>query len=378
MNSIRYILFSVIWLLSGSCVTQFIPETDERQEILVVEGLITDQPGINTVKLTKSRPLADKRPAYPYRGCTLTITDDLENIYSLTEIAAGIYVTDSSQFQGIQGRKYKLVIRTNDQFPVNYSYESLPMEMKPVPPIDSLFYEKITIKETEKLEPIEQGCQIYLNTYDPAGICKYYRWDYIETWKFQLPYSVLNSVCWVTNKSGTINIKKASVMAQERITRYPLNFISNLTDRLNVKYSIMVNQYSLNEDEYIYWERLQNISEEVGSLYDITPASIPGNIFCTTDANEKVLGYFSVSARSTKRFFIEDYFRGQVDIYSKCPSDTIYGEEPVIQGLNNSVWIIRQDMHAQPAYTILTVTKGCADCTVRGTTVKPSWWEDDK
>ena len=107
-----------------------------------------------------------------------------------------------------------------------------------------------------------------------------------------------------------INIKNTSVLEQDKIERFPLNFISNQTDRLKVKYSMLVNQYSLNEDEYLYWEKLQNMSEQVGGLYDMIPSAIPSNVYCIDDPNEKVLGYFSVSASSSKRIFIKDHFAG--------------------------------------------------------------------
>ena len=134
-----------------------------------------------------------------------------------------------------------------------------------------------------------------------------------------LPYSVpplRNKVCWISSNSNVINIKSTSVLEEDRISGYPLNFISNLTDRLRVKYSILVNQYSLNEDEYLYWEKFQNITEQVGGLYDIIPSSVPSNVYCLDDPNEKVLGYFSVSANSSKRIFIKDNFSGLFTPYT--------------------------------------------------------------
>ena len=41
-----------------------------------------------------------------------------------------------------------------------------------------------------------------------------------------------------------------------------------------------MNQYSVSENEYLYWDKLCTIVEQVGSLYDITPDSIPSNITC--------------------------------------------------------------------------------------------------
>ncbi|MGA2407588.1 MAG: DUF4249 domain-containing protein [Bacteroidales bacterium] len=373
MKHHRQILLLSILLLFNSCITKFIPQTSENKNLLVVEGLITDQPGINTIKLSKSLPLGGKSAAKPLKGCSVTISDDNNTYYSLKETLNGNYVTDPTNFRGEIGRQYTLHINTNTHTG-NNNYESFPVEMKPVPPIDSVYYEKLTLNENDGIIS-QEGCQVYLNTHDPTNLCKFYRWEYVETWEFRLPYFVPNWTCWVSSNSDMINIKNTSVLSEDKISRYPLNFISNQTDRLKVKYSILVNQYSLNEDEYLYWEKLQNFSEQVGGLYDMIPSTVPSNVYCLDDPNEKVLGYFSVSANSSKRIFIKDQFAGLVNLYSGCPDDTIYGGAP-IQNLNSSVWVIIESY--MPPYKVITHEKGCADCTVRGTNIKPDFWEGDK
>lgn len=378
MKRINYTSFLLLFLIISGCITKFVPETDEDSNLLVVEGLITDKPEVYTIKLSRSMPLGRKLTLRPLKGCTVTIKDDQGQTYTVRESAtAGTYQTNPASFQGVVGREYTLHINTNNATTNHYSYESLPVKMLAVPPIDSLYHEKVVIKEKDEFSSAMDGCQIYLNTADPQGNCKYYRWDYTETWKFQLPYMVTNSTCWITNNSDEINIKSTSVLSEDRISHYPLKLITNETDRLSVRYSILVNQYSLNEDEYTYWEKLQNISEEVGGLYDITPSSIPGNIFCIEDPAEQVLGYFSVSAKTSKRIYVDEYFRGLVNLYSDCPSDTIYGRGP-IPNLNSSVWVIVDQLYEMPPYRVLTDKKFCADCTVRGTTTMPAFWEDKK
>lgn len=368
------LLFSLILLFNG-CIVQFIPETSEDQDLLVVEGLITDQPGQNTIKLSKSLPLGGKSSAKPLRGGNVTITDDLGSNFRLNETVAGNYVTPP-YFHGMVGRSYTLHIKINDATR-NLNYQSFPMEMKPVPQIDSIYYEKVTIIEKYVGSIQAEGCQIYLNTHDPENSCKFYRWEYAETWEFRLPYMVPNNTCWISSNSDKINIKSTASLAEDRIIRYPLNFVSNMTDRLKVKYSILVTQYSLNEDEYTYWEKLQNIAEQVGGLYDITPSSIPSNIWCVENPSDKVLGYFSVSASSSKRIFIKDRFLGIVDLYANCISDTVFGGGS-IPDLNTYVWVIIDHQSPPDPYRVLTQIKGCYDCSVRGTTTEPVYWRDDK
>jgi hypothetical protein len=378
MKQTRYLLILLVILSATGCITQFIPDTTEDPNLVVVEGLITDQHEVYTIKVSRSMALGSTAALRPLSGCTVTVTDDNNNAYQFWEkSSSGNYISDSSVFQGVIGRKYTLHINTNNSTSNRYSYKSLPVEMKPVPQIDSVYFEKVTIVPGTPTTGPREGCQIYLNASDRNSICKFYRWNFTETWEFRLPYYVENNDCWITNNSNSIHIKNTSVLSEDRVDRYPINFITYETDRLSVRYSILVNQYSLNEDEYSYWEKLESITGNVGSLYDITPASVAGNMYCIEAPAEQVPGYFSVSAKATKRIFINHGFRGLVDQYSNCATDTIYNHEN-IPGLDQYVWIIEDEPYARPPYQIITDKHGCADCTVRGSKIKPDFWDIEK
>lgn len=365
----KYLFPFIFLLLVTGCIIQFIPEIKEEKTLIVVEGLITDQYGTNKVKISYSLPLGKTMVPKPVTGCNVSITDNHGIRYDLQESSPGTYITDSTIFCGQVNNSYALTIISG-----NRTYVSYPMEMKPVPPMDSVYYEKIQLGENEWGNPVE-GCQIYIDTHDPLEECLYYRWDFNETWEFQLPYSVPNNQCWKSSQSDKIYIKNTSVYNQARVTKFPVLYISNETDRLKVKYSILVNQYSLNEDEFIYWEKVKNVSENVGGLYDATPMSVPSNIYCLQDADETVLGYFSVSAVTQERIFIDENFKGIPNFYSYCPTDTV-GNGP-IEGLGIYVWVIED--HSQDMlnpYIVITSYKECADCTVDGTNIKPSFWDE--
>ncbi|MGB8489563.1 MAG: DUF4249 family protein, partial [Bacteroidales bacterium] len=142
MKAIR-LLIILILIIPTNCITPFFPETEEGKGMLVVKGMITDLYGVNTVKLTTSVPLDKKNLEKPYKGCTVTINDDLGNTFLLAEHKPGEYTTDPDQFQGITGRSYKLTIKNNKSGDQNHVYESSFIEMVQVPQIDSIYYEKV-------------------------------------------------------------------------------------------------------------------------------------------------------------------------------------------------------------------------------------------
>ncbi|MBN2862652.1 MAG: DUF4249 domain-containing protein [Bacteroidales bacterium] len=380
MRKFRLFLCTILILLIPGCITQFIPETEEEKELLVVEGMITDQYGINKVKLTRSLSLLSKKKTKPFTGCTVMISDDLGSAYQLTESEPGTYITDPETFQGVHGRKYHLTVFTNDPVFGYYTYESSPVELQPVPIYDSVYYEKVDV---DTKFGIVHGCQIYVDTHDPLDICTHYRWDFTETWEFHLPYDsavVPNNVCWITLNSDIIRIKSTSLLSENRIHRFPLYYIPPYSDRFDVKYSILVNQYSISEQEYDYWLKVKNIAEEVGSLYDVTPATISGNVYCLDDSAQNVLGYFSVSSVYSGRYFIKDStFIGKTDRYADCPYTRVSGSLDNVTGLNSLLWII--EFGYGPfgiPYWVLTRFQDCADCTLRGSNIEPSFWRDDE
>jgi hypothetical protein len=370
------ILFPVILFIAGSCISQFVPQTDEARSFLVVEGLLTDQKSSYKIKISRSTAIGSKKPGPVVTGCVVYVSDDKGNRFNFKEKPSGTYKSDSLIFRGVVGRKYVLHITTGLR-----SYETFPVEMKQVPPIDSLNAD-IVYKNTYTLGEPVPGYQVYINTHDPENKCNYYRWDFTETWEFRLPYTyetIKNRICWKTAESKNIFVKNTSSLTEDRVVKFPLNFITTETDRLTVKYSVLLRQYSLNPDEFNYWDKLQRLTEESGGLYDIVPTSIEGNIHCVNYPDEKVLGFFSVSSVSYKRLFIKNTLRGFPDFYMYCPTDTV-NEHAKIPFLNVSVWIIAVIFTESPAGNdyVLTDTKACADCSVSGSTVMPPYWNETK
>jgi len=371
MKTVLVFTASFISLIICGCVKEFFPEIKESPYHVVIDGLITDQPEVYTIRLSWSYPVTGNTGS-PMTRCDVTVHDDLGNVYKFEESSIpGTYNSDPEIFRGKVGRIYTLHINAKYATPKRYSYQSFPVEMKSVPPVDSLYYEKVLIKEATLEDVAKEGCQVFLNTYDPEGDCWFFRWDFTETWRCQIPFDlVVNTNCWISNNSNKIIVKNTSSLSDSRVIRQPIVYISNETDRLAYRYSIIVNQYSISENEFQYLDDIKKITENVGSLYDLVPYSIPGNLFCVDDPGEQVLGYFSASAKTSKRIYVDEFFSGLENIYyPECLDQKVErpGDMPY-SGQNEWWWLI--------GYygTWVTYKKWCADCTDRGTSLRPAFW----
>jgi hypothetical protein len=362
------------------CVEPFNPDIPKYDNILVVDGMITDLEEPYYIDLTRSMPYEEIDPEREL-GAEVIVSDDQANVYEFTEAGRGRYVSDPSEFRGEIGRNYQLHIITSD----GNEFESEWIELGKVPKIDSLYW-AFEEKATEDPDEMIQGVQIYLSTEDPANDTWYYRWEWIETWEFTTPFIAAGRPtlheCWKTENSNDIEIATSRHFSVDAIKNHPLTFISQKTNRLGIMYSMLVRQYSLSQEAYSFWKQLQDINQKMGSLFDPTPVAVLGNIHNVDDI--PVLGYFQASAVSTRRIFVN---RSDLPVdlvvstgYEYC--EIMILEDPTQIEIDN---IIRDGWVFLDTYTFIGITyyrftnaQSCYDCTAEGVNKMPSYWPDSK
>jgi len=63
--------------------------------------------------------------------------------------------------------------------------------------------------------------------------------------------------CWKNITSTDIIINSTEKLESDIIQKFPINFVSLETDRLSYRYSILVKQYCLTRDAYVFWDQLK-------------------------------------------------------------------------------------------------------------------------
>ena len=389
----RYFLYFMLIVIVLSCKKPYLPALiSSSASFVVVEGVINSGSDSTIIKLSRTANLADKKTANPLSGATLTVESDQNSSYQLVENTPGSYVSPGLNLDN--SKKYRLRIRTPD----NQQYLSDFVVVINSPPLDSVNF-KIT----------NNGLNFYSNTHDPKNSTRYYRWDFQETWVFHanypsyfksdgttvLPRDLNNDniyECWGNNNSSSIILGSSAKLSQDVITDNPITFIDASSEKIGIKYSILVKQYALTKDAFAFWENLKKNTEQLGSIFDAQPSQSNGNIHSVSNLHDPVVGYISVGSTTSKRIFITNRQLpawATTRTYPECTLDTFLykyippgSKTPInqvdlyINGKNPSILPVTQlGVPGSPPIGFSGSTSHCVDCTLRGTNKQPVFWK---
>jgi hypothetical protein len=387
---LRYGFLFCLMFSIGSCIEPIIPilNKNDSESTLVVDGQITNEEGPFKIRLTKSIPVNVNYYADPVLDADVTINDDKGNVFQLPGVENGWYITAEKNLKAVAGNTYTLTITTKDKL----MYQSSPVLIQDVPDIDSIYFRGVTHTRFENNKAVNDNwLNIYLDTQDPSGVSRYWRFEFEETWQVEMLTShikVVHSqpgtpfvftwedvdvseekkVCWVTKSSSSILVASTANNQQDVLKGFLVQSLGPGEDKLYIKYSILVKQSSISSVSYNYWKQLMDANENIGSIYDKVPAQVYGNIKCL-NGTAKVLGTFSASTVKTKRIFI-DRSQHEVESISAYGSCLYFDYEQL-------PWIPESFFGTQvgTATKVYSSADFCADCRSYGTNVKPDFWK---
>jgi len=235
-----------------------------------------------------------------------------------TESSPGNYTAAIGEGFFQAGNAYRLRLVTTE----GKSYESDFTQVFGSTAIDSVYY-MLESQPTSDPEESLTGLRFYMDLQIDPGRAEFMRWELIETFEFRnpdypgyiydvdrvvkpIPDSMSDRQCWITGFVNAIFTLDAGNLERGKLTQMPLHFVSNETQRLRYRYSLMVRQYSLDEPAFRYWDELKKNSRDMDGIFSRQPTLTPGNVCNCEDPGEKVLGFFSVSGISEKRIFVEE------------------------------------------------------------------------
>ncbi|MDO6389223.1 DUF4249 domain-containing protein [Pontibacter sp. BT731] len=373
----------IVWLVMlvfSGCVDPYFPEVQESPgSFLVVNGFLNAN-GPTTIQLLRTQSLNDTGAPPAEENATVIVESEHGERFGLHETGYGTYRHPNLQLRG--DMKYRLYIRTRS----GSEYASDYVAVKTSPAIESVNWKA----DGEEVK-------IYVSSQDPNNNTHYYKWDYEETWQFRSAlYSVLIyengqvrfrepsdvpiAYCWKSANSTRVEIGSSVKLSEDRISDYRLLSIPYNSEKVSMKYSILVKQYALTREAFEYLEMLKKNTENIGTLFDPLPSQLTSNIHSLSNPEETVIGYISATTVETKRVFVDsrDLPRDWRLYYPSCEVDTVMIKSGQVDEVFTGGYLIPVDEIYGTGPSPIGYTYGtrpCVDCTTQGSNVKPAFWE---
>ena len=389
--------FFSLWLFPLGCTESFEIETLNYENVLVVESTITNEMKQQVVKLSRTSAL-ENPGILTENNASVTVSGNNGDSFSFAQDAGtGFYISDQS-FSALPNVAYTLSIQTQD----GKSYKSSEVVLPPTVEMDQVYAERIEDATNDK-----DGAQVLVNTEDPTGSAKYFRYEYEEASKIVIPspspyyaeivnYNtntgeydiqltprVPDTICYATANSTGIIQTSTNEFSQDRVDRFPVRYIDKDNSILRERYSILVKQYIQSLEAYTFYKIIDELGSVESLLSQGQPGYVEGNLVYEADSEEKVLGFFEASSVSSKRIFFnyEDVSLEKPPYMVDCKVDQwnydVTGY-PIDHRVN--LWIAIKYKNYQvlsayhPIYRI--VQAECSTCTSISSNIKPNFWID--
>lgn len=383
LKKIYHINLILALLMVFSCRDPFEPELrDIPTEVLVVEGYI-EVDGESEIRLSKTVPVRSTQSSPAIIGAKLSLLDSNNGRWEFVEKEEGVYslIGNFSPFEN-----YHLQI----ELPGAKIYRTENLQPIVSPEIEELGF----IRDQNRVE-------IFVST-KGNDQARYFLWSYQEHWIFR-PGVISRLIfenglvrfreederidlCWNSNINPNIVLQNAARFEDNRILQRELVLIPNNSEKLTQRYSIEVKQMAISQEAFDFWEILKKNSDDIGGIFSPLPSLIRGNIYNVTDESEPVIGFISMGKSATKRIYIDinDVFPWPVFIpeYEFCRisfQDTIPAtDQAVFEAFGRGGRMPARELRASNGEIIgyFGAPTQCVDCTLRGTKLRPEFWED--
>lgn len=391
-------------LIFASCQEPIPLQSIDFEDMLVVEGTITNEFKHHKVKLSRTYNLEEDF-APTEDGATVWIESSNGNIFTFSQNGNGEYLSDI-EFETLPNTQYQLFIETSQ----GKHYQSSAVELTPVSQIDNLYAELVT------LDTGEIGIQVFVDSNNEGNDAEYFRYEYDETYKIVAPEyigsdivisNVVNTagnlsydidvvlstenqlVCYKTQTSEGIIQASSENYSSNILERVPIRFIPIDNGIIRDRYSILVKQYVENLEAYTYYNTIFELGNNGSILSQSQPGFILGNITSEDDTSTRAIGYFQASTITSERIFLsyDDFGIQKPPYLFECEEWTLdYADATTIDGdrnerfaLYNYIELYDYELlrYSGSGSVYVVINPECSNCTyVSDTNIEPDFWEE--
>lgn len=268
----RYIII-ISLLLIASCEKVVVIELPPSQNLIVVEGWVTDIEQTQSIRLIRSNGFLDKNPVQPIEDAEIRV-ERRNGGFQLYGYEGNGYYQSESPFAANSDLEYRVVINLTNGDLIRSDWDKMPRKTK----IDG-----ISVRSFEENDPDNSGQQITLyypkmEVTDSANISNFYRWVFYNgRERYTEPESI--------------------TLQDDRF--FDGNLIPNTFDEFSYEEgdSIIVNFQSITSNTFNFLQLLKSQIATLGTSSITIPAVVNGNL-TNLNSQEQVLGYFGTVAVS--------------------------------------------------------------------------------
>lgn len=281
MKKIGFYLLALI--LFYSCEKKIEIDLQDPEAVLVVEGQVSDQDTIQWVRLSYIQNYnSTSNPDFSIeKNAVVKLYEDE------TELGV-LNFNDTTQrfeiqFKGTIDHSYYVEIVTED----GTQYLSEPETINYVGPIDSLW----SVKEDDIFGD-GQSYFIRMNTFETPGLGDNYQWKIYVNGEYQSsPENIIIADDLFVDGQPIENID-IFIMSVEDFGEFQANSPDG-------KVFVEVNQTAITRPYFDFLNEIVIQTVFVGGPFDPPPAAIRGNVYKSTDINDRALGYFQAISVET-------------------------------------------------------------------------------
>ncbi len=303
-SMIRFLLVVSLLLSLSACIEPIALSLENEAGILVVEGVITNGPGPHKVSL--SRTVSGQRLPEPVSAAQVFLLDDQGNSFAYFQEIPGEHILPFGAVNAFPGVAYWIQI----VLPDGTTYESVPEKLTGLLARDTAYYDFTTTTEINEngIAITSNNIESYIDSDIPSSDEPlYFRWEMEEAYEFKPtdfpdPFGLTPDPCYFVKNPDPQRINLFNSL-EERSGTIEKRLLArrDVDAALLHRYFIVVDQFALTVEAYQYWDNVRKNIEQTGSIFDIPPATVRGNIQNIVDPSETVYGYFGASLMTTTR-----------------------------------------------------------------------------
>ena len=327
MNRFVILILFLFFIQVTGCIETIDFDTNRTGNQLVVDGGVIDRPGSYELRLSLTSE--ETNVPEPLSGTQVTIVDGDGNREEYIESEPGLYLLHGNTVRGVRGQSYHIEIRLFD----GSFYRSVPETIPTAIGRDSSYFEVGTIEEQSASgRMIERPAVLIFTDTELPDQNKpvWLRWRVENVYSFReglSPVGLEPRTCYVAGhvEPQRITLFHNSDLNTGEITGRLMAMKQVIMHEFFIRHYFNVIQFSITEQRHRYLEKVEEMINRTGTIFDTPPATIRGNVYNMEDEDEMVLGYFEAAAVDTSRTFT---VRGDFDFYIPNPCGSSSSNTP--------------------------------------------------